>query len=48
MMALANSNHQLIQQADPELGRDCWICLRASQVSYVRVGLTYQKYISWA
>jgi hypothetical protein len=40
MMALANSSHQLIQQTDPELGKDCWICLRASQVSYAGVGLT--------
>jgi hypothetical protein len=40
MIALANSSHQLVQRADPELGRDCWICLRANQVSYVRVGLT--------
>jgi hypothetical protein len=39
MMAPANSSHQLIQQANPELGRDCWICLRASQVSYAGVGL---------
>jgi hypothetical protein len=40
MIALANSIHQLVQQADPELGRECWICLRASQVSYAGVGLT--------
>jgi hypothetical protein len=40
MIALANSSHQLVQQEDPELGRDCWICLRAGQVSYAGVGLT--------
>jgi hypothetical protein len=40
MIALAKSSHQLVQQADPELGRDCWICLRAGQVSDARVGLT--------
>jgi hypothetical protein len=39
MMALANSSHQLIQQANPELGRDCWTCLSASQGSYAKVGL---------
>jgi hypothetical protein len=40
MISLANSKYQLVQRADPELGRGCWICLRAIQVSYVRVGLT--------
>jgi hypothetical protein len=40
MIALTNSSHQLVQQADTELGRDCWICLRTSQVSYAGVGLT--------
>jgi hypothetical protein len=40
IMALANSSHQLIQQADPKLGEDCWICLRAREVSYASVGLT--------
>jgi hypothetical protein len=39
MIALAKSSHQLVQRADPELGRDCWICLTAGQVSYARVGL---------
>jgi hypothetical protein len=39
MMALENSSHQLIQQSDPELGKDYWICLRASQMSYAMVGL---------
>jgi hypothetical protein len=29
MIALACTSHQLAQQADPELGRDCWIYLRA-------------------
>jgi hypothetical protein len=39
MIALANSSHQLVQGTDPELSRDCWICLRAGQMSYARVGL---------
>jgi hypothetical protein len=39
MIALANSSHQLVQQGDPVLGRDCWICLRAGQVSHAGVGL---------
>jgi hypothetical protein len=37
MIDLSNSSHQLVQHADPKLGRDCWICLRASQVSYAEV-----------